>query len=145
MNFKLKTLQTLRHLFSMCRLLLLQPLLGGPQPLLQLSAVCFLLSQLAPQILELLLSCSAGSCERAVWTLLETKHKIKSDKNLKTFHLFCLTQTYCCSFVSFQLSYLLVERRHLGFGPQFEFGEASLRFLFLILWTRSNKSISAQS
>lgn len=113
----------------------MKELLRGLESLLKLSALGFLLAQLVLQFLELLLSRSASCCERAVWTLLQTKQMKKSDKHQRaSVNLHAnMPQTHSPFFLSLQISYLFVQRCHLGFGLQFEFGEASLEFFFLIL------------
>ncbi|KAA8580282.1 hypothetical protein FQN60_005817, partial [Etheostoma spectabile] len=67
----------LDHLCSVGGFLLLKELFCGLESLLQRSAVGFLLAQLVLKFLEILLECSTGSCERAVWTLLQTKQMFK--------------------------------------------------------------------
>lgn len=115
-------------------LLLTKKLLRGLEPLLKLSALGFLLAQLVLQLLQLLLSCSASCCERAVRTLLQTQQMIKSDKHQRASAVHVsMPQTHSPFFLSLQIRYLFVERCHLGFGLQFEFGEASLKFFLLIL------------
>lgn len=69
-------------------LLLLQELLRGQKSLFKLPGPGFLLAQLLLQLLELLFDCSAGSSERAVWTLLQTEQMLKSDK-IKGHELYC--------------------------------------------------------
>lgn len=56
-----------------------------------------------------------------------------------------MIQTYCCSSLPFQFSYLFGEWSHLRFGLKFEFSEAGLSFIFLILPIGTKKSICAQS
>lgn len=68
------------YLFSVRGLFLLKELFCGLESFLKPSAVRLLLPQLVFKFLELLLNCSIGSCERAVWTLLQTKQMFKSDK-----------------------------------------------------------------
>lgn len=53
----------------------------------------------------------------------------------------CGRQTHWCFSLSSQIRYLFVECHHLCFGLHFEFDEASVSFILLVLWIWSKKII----